>query len=39
MTVAAKREEGRDALRIAIDVPEELRETFAFLPGQRVRRG
>jgi ring-1,2-phenylacetyl-CoA epoxidase subunit PaaE len=36
LTVAAKREEGRDALRISIDVPEELRETFAFLPGQHL---
>ena len=39
LTVAAKREEGRDALRIAIDVPEELRETFAFLPGQHLPIG
>jgi ring-1,2-phenylacetyl-CoA epoxidase subunit PaaE len=36
LTVASKRDESRDALRIAIDVPEALRETFAFLPGQHL---
>ncbi len=36
LTVAAKTREARDAVRIGIDVPEELREEFAFLPGQHL---
>lgn len=36
LKVAAKTREARDAVRIGIDVPEELREEFAFLPGQHL---
>ncbi len=36
LKVAAKTREARDAVRIGIDVPEELREAFAFLPGQHL---
>ena len=36
LTVASKTREGRDAVRISLDVPEELRDEFAFLPGQHL---
>jgi len=36
LKVAAKSREASDAVRIALDVPEELREEFAFLPGQHL---
>jgi ring-1,2-phenylacetyl-CoA epoxidase subunit PaaE len=36
LTVASKRNESRDAVRLAIDVPEELRAEFEFLPGQHL---
>ena len=36
LKVAAKTREARDAVRIGIDVPEKLREAFAFLPGQHL---
>jgi len=36
LAISAKSEETRDSLRIAIDVPENLRETFAFQPGQHL---
>jgi len=36
LKVVAKSREARDAVRIALDVPEELREEFAFLPGQHL---
>jgi ring-1,2-phenylacetyl-CoA epoxidase subunit PaaE len=36
LTVVSKTGEGRDALRIALEVPEALREAFAFLPGQHL---
>ena len=36
LTVSAKTPESKDALRIALDVPEELREEYAFLPGQHL---
>jgi ring-1,2-phenylacetyl-CoA epoxidase subunit PaaE len=36
LTVHARSPEGEDAIRIELDVPEPLRETFAFLPGQHL---
>lgn len=36
LTVVSKRNETRDSVRIAFDVPEELRDEFAFLPGQHL---
>ena len=36
LTVVAKTPEAKDAVRIALDVPEALREAFAFLPGQHL---
>ncbi len=36
LKVAAKRNETRDSVRVALDVPEELQETFDFLPGQHL---
>ena len=36
LTVVSKRQETRDAVRIALDVPEGLRDEFAFLPGQHL---
>ena len=36
LTVISKRNETRDSVRIAFDVPEELRDEFAFLPGQHL---
>ena len=36
LKVVAKTPESADALRIALEVPAELRETFAFLPGQHL---
>ncbi len=36
LTVSAKTREAKDAVRIALDVPEALREEFAFLPGQHL---
>ena len=36
LTVVSKTGEGRDALRIALEVPDALREAFAFLPGQHL---
>ena len=36
LTVAAKNPEAADAIRISLDVPEALREEFAFLPGQHL---
>jgi ring-1,2-phenylacetyl-CoA epoxidase subunit PaaE len=36
LKVAAKTPEAADALRIALDVPEELRDEFTFLPGQHL---
>ena len=36
LTVIAKTNETRDSVRIAIDVPEPLREEFSFLPGQHL---
>ena len=36
LTVASKTREARDAVRIGLDVPEELRNEFAFLPGQHL---
>ena len=36
LTVVARTPEAADALRIALDVPEDLREAFAFLPGQHL---
>ncbi|MBT8100704.1 MAG: phenylacetic acid degradation protein, partial [Gammaproteobacteria bacterium] len=36
LTVTAKRNETRDSVRIALDVPDELRDEFAFLPGQHL---
>ncbi len=36
LKVAAKTREARDAVRIALEVPEELHEEFAFLPGQHL---
>lgn len=36
LKVAAKTREARDAVRIAIEVPEALHEEFAFLPGQHL---
>ena len=34
--VVSKSNEARDAVRIALDVPEALRDQFAFLPGQHL---
>lgn len=36
LTVAAKRHETRDSVRVALDVPGDLRERFRFLPGQHL---
>lgn len=36
LTVAAKTRETQDAVRIALDVPEDLRAAFEFLPGQHL---
>ena len=36
LTVTAKTPEAANALRIALDVPENLRDEFAFLPGQHL---
>ena len=36
LTVRAKTPEGSDAIRIALDVPEELRDEYRFLPGQHL---
>ncbi|HSG96727.1 MAG TPA: 2Fe-2S iron-sulfur cluster-binding protein [Woeseiaceae bacterium] len=36
LTVTSKTPESKDALRIALDVPEDLREVYAFLPGQHL---
>ena len=36
LSVVSKSNETRDSIRIALDVPEELREKFAFLPGQHL---
>ena len=36
LTVAAKEQETRDSVRIALDVPQELREEYAFQPGQHL---
>ena len=36
LTVASKIQEARDAIRIGLDVPAELRDEFAFLPGQHL---
>mgnify|MGYP001822192151 CR=1 FL=1 len=36
LKVAAKQQEGRDAIRVALDVPENLRPEFDFQPGQHL---
>ena len=36
LKVAAKRNETRDSVRVALEVPEELQATFSFLPGQHL---
>ena len=36
LVVIAKTPEAKDAIRIALEVPAELREEFAFLPGQHL---
>jgi len=36
LKVAAKSNETRDSVRIALDVPEDLRDEFAFMPGQHL---
>ncbi len=36
LTVCAKSAETRDSVRLGLDVPDELKETFAFLPGQHL---
>lgn len=36
LTVVAKSQETRDSVRIALEVPEALRDEFAFLPGQHL---
>ncbi len=36
LKIAAKRHETRDSVRLALDVPDELQETFQFLPGQHL---
>lgn len=36
LTVVSKTNETRDSVRIAFDVPEELRDEFSFLPGQHL---
>jgi len=36
LTVANKRKETRDSVRLALDVPEELRAEFDFMPGQHL---
>jgi len=36
LTVAAKSNETRDSVRISLDVPEDLRAEFAFMPGQHL---
>ena len=36
LIVAAKEQETRDSVRIALDVPQELREEYAFQPGQHL---
>ena len=36
LTVVAKNNETRDSVRIAFDVPEDLRDAFSFLPGQHL---
>ena len=36
LTVVSKQPESRDGIRIALDVPDELRDEYAFLPGQHL---
>jgi len=36
LTVVSRVQETKDAVRISLDVPEELRDEFAFLPGQHL---
>ncbi|MGB5687732.1 MAG: 2Fe-2S iron-sulfur cluster-binding protein [Woeseiaceae bacterium] len=36
LRVAAKSNETRDSVRISLDVPEDLRDEFAFMPGQHL---
>jgi len=36
LTVVAKSQETRDSVRIALEVPQSLRDEFAFLPGQHL---
>ena len=36
LTVCAKSAETRDSVRLGLAVPDELKETFAFLPGQHL---
>ena len=36
LTVVAKDNETRDSVRIALDVPEDLKDEFCFLPGQHL---
>ena len=36
LKVAAKQQETRDSVRIALEVPEELQPAFEFLPGQHL---
>ena len=36
LIVSAKTNENRDSVRIALDVPEALRDEFVFLPGQHL---
>ena len=36
LIVVSRTQETRDSVRIGLDVPEELREEFAFLPGQHL---
>jgi len=36
LKVVAKKQETRDSVRIALEVPEELQPTFEFLPGQHL---
>ena len=36
LTVVARQDETRDSVRVALDVPDELRDEFRFLPGQHL---
>ena len=36
LTICAQTPEGSDAVRIPLDVPEELRDEYRFLPGQHL---